>query len=101
MLLIGDIRRALGEERDRLFTAHVTQLWVFGSVALGQARHDSDIDVLVQLDDSPVGLLALVRLQALLEETLSREIDLIERDALYDDWAERILGEAVLVFDGG
>ena len=101
MFQIGEIHRTLDGARDRLISSHVSRLWVFGSVARGEACDNSDIDMLVQLDEAPVGFLAIVRLKALLEEILPREVDLIDRAGLYGGWSEKILGEAVLVFDGG
>nr|WP_244962792.1 nucleotidyltransferase domain-containing protein [Cryobacterium roopkundense] len=52
------------------------RLAVFGSVARGEARQDSDIDLLV---DAPPGTssFAFIRFKRLIEQILDREIDLI------------------------
>jgi predicted nucleotidyltransferase len=56
---------------------------VFGSVARGDARDDSDVDVLVDLeDDKPSGIFEYVRLQIDMAEMLGRKVDLVERKAL-------------------
>ena len=56
---------------------------VFGSVARGEARTDSDVDILVDLEDGkPSGIYEYVRLQRDIAELLGRGVDLVERKAL-------------------
>jgi len=66
---------------------------VFGSVATGQDREDSDLDLLVDL---PVGtsLLAVVDLEQALSDTLGIEVDLCTERALHQALRDRILAEA-------
>jgi len=54
----------------------VTNLRVFGSVARGQDRPDSDVDLLADLPPG-MGLLGLGRVQAELEDILGTRVDLI------------------------
>jgi len=54
----------------------VTNLRVFGSVARGEDRPDSDVDLLVDLPPR-MGLLGLVRVQADLEAILGARVDLV------------------------
>src|SRR5437764_1312303 len=57
----------------------VRSLSLFGSVARGEDRPGSDVDVLVEFDPSrTVTLFTLARLQERLEETLMRPVDLVE-----------------------
>ncbi len=49
---------------------------VFGSFSRGEARDDSDIDLLIKLRH-PIGLLRLVRLERMLSEKLGRAVDLV------------------------
>lgn len=58
----------------------VTAVWVFGSVARGEDRWDSDLDLLVDLPDD-FGYLRLARLKRRLSE-LGIEVDLVPRGAL-------------------
>lgn len=67
---------------------------VFGSVARGEARPDSDVDLLV--DVAPVhspwfpgGLIAE------LEEALGRKVDVVEPEALHWYIKDKVLSEAV------
>jgi uncharacterized protein len=69
---------------------------VFGSMARGDARADSDIDLLVEAGPStspwfPGGLVAE------LEEALGRRVDVVTERGLSTAYRERVLGEAVPV----
>ena len=55
---------------------NVTNLRVFGSVARGEDRPDSDVDLLVDLPPD-MGLLGLGRVQAELETILGTKVDLV------------------------
>lgn len=59
----------------------VTGLWVFGSVARGQAGPHSDVDLLAEFESRP-SLLALASLRVELSELLGATADLVEREAL-------------------
>ena len=69
---------------------------MFGSVARGQARPDSDIDLLVQ---APAGTSSfdLVKFQLLLAQVLGRGVDLVEYGGLKDGLDDDIRREAVLL----
>jgi uncharacterized protein len=54
----------------------VTNLRVFGSVARGQDRADSDLDLLADLPPG-MGLLGLGRVQAELEAIIGSQVDLV------------------------
>ena len=53
-----------------------TGLRVFGSVARGEDRPDSDVDLLVDLPPD-IGLLGLGRVQAELEDIVGTKVDLV------------------------
>lgn len=67
---------------------------IFGSVARGEARPDSDIDFLVRLEDQR-SLLDLVGLWQDLEELLGCEVDVVSERGLKERMRERVLREAV------
>ena len=75
---------------------HVASLSVFGSVARGEAKPESDIDLLVTFD-SPVGLFEFVQLRRFLEGALGCKVDLVTPDALRLEMRDQILQEAVRV----
>jgi predicted nucleotidyltransferase len=73
---------------------HVVELGLFGSVARGDARPDSDLDVWVQLD--PLTPYALVHLKQELEELLQRPVDLVRlRDRMAPSLRQRIEQEGL------
>jgi hypothetical protein len=72
---------------------------VFGSVVRGQARPDSDVDVLVDVDPAvQFDLLDLVGVKNLLSDRLGRAVDVVEREALKPRIRNSILAEAETVF---
>jgi len=79
-------------QADRRRSFHVVELGLFGSVARGEARPDSDLDVWVQLD--PLTPYALVHLKQELEELLQRPVDLVRlRDRMAPTLRQRIESE--------
>lgn len=91
---LDEVLTIIADHEDELRRHHVATLSVFGSVARGEARPDSDIDLLVKFR-TPVGLFSVFRLQRYLEELLQRQVQLVERDAVLEPLRERIYGEAI------
>jgi predicted nucleotidyltransferase len=67
---------------------------VFGSVARGDAGPDSDVDFLVEMDESR-SLLDHVGLVQDLEDYLGRKVDVVSERALHWFIRDRVLAEAV------
>ncbi|KAB1950056.1 XRE family transcriptional regulator [Brevibacterium linens ATCC 9172] len=67
---------------------------VFGSVARGDDRPDSDVDLLIDIDDS-VGLFKLMKMRSVAERILGREVDLIPRNGLKASVSETALLDEV------
>lgn len=71
---------------------------VFGSVARGEARAGSDIDVLVELDqDRPMGIFEYARLKRYINEILNGAGDVVNRRTL-KPLRDSILRDAVHAF---
>jgi hypothetical protein len=61
----------------------ITELSVFGSVARGETRPDSDVDVLVRFaPDAPWSAFDLVTMQDELSQIWGRPVDLVEAEGL-------------------
>jgi predicted nucleotidyltransferase len=81
---LGPALSALRAYAPTLAARGVTSLWVFGSVARGDAQADSDIDLIAEFDPkAPVSLVGLASLRAELSELLGAPADLVERCALH------------------
>jgi predicted nucleotidyltransferase len=100
--MVFELQRALETlkaheaELHRLGVRHAA---VFGSVARGQARPESDIDVLVDLDpERPIGVFEYTRLKLYIGELLGGAIDVVNRKKLKPLLRDNILREAVNVF---
>ena len=60
------------------------RIYLFGSYARGEARKDSDVDLMIEGGDIK-SLLDLVELQNAFETALGRDVDVIERSAIQDN----------------
>lgn len=67
---------------------------VFGSLARGEGREGSDLDLLVTLGEGR-SLLDLVGLKQDLEDLVRRPVDVVTEQALSSYLRERVLSEAV------
>jgi predicted nucleotidyltransferase len=67
---------------------------VFGSTARGEARPDSDLDLLVEFEEGR-SLLDLVDLRLVLEDMLGREADVVTYASLHPLLRDSVLGEQV------
>lgn len=98
-LLTGPVGRLVRQRRRELVAvaqAHgASHVRVFGSVARGQDRPDSDVDLLVDLPPG-LGLLGMGRLLDDLERALDgTRVDLVPATDLKPDVRERVEREAV------
>jgi predicted nucleotidyltransferase len=87
------LRRHAVELRERY---GITSLAVFGSVARGEAKEKSDVDILAVFDRA-IGLLALCSAENYLIELLGIEVDLIPREDVRPELRNQIYSEAVTI----
>lgn len=72
----------------------VQRLALFGSVARGEARSDSDVDLLVQFFPGAKTYKRFLALSELLETRLGRTVELVTTEALSPFLGPHILAEA-------
>jgi len=92
-----DLNNLLKSRREEILSIAASHgarnVRVFGSVARGEAGENSDIDLLVELDQGR-SLLDLAWLVVDLEELLERKVDVVTEQGLYWLLRRRILKEA-------
>lgn len=59
----------------------IKYLAVFGSHARGEAKTESDVDLLVEFSETP-GLIAFIHTKQRLEQVLQRKVDLVTKKGL-------------------
>lgn len=68
----------------------IREVSVFGSTARGEAGPDSDLDLLIQFEDSATwSLLDVARLKVEIEQITGQDVDLVERAALINPYRRR------------
>lgn len=94
-----EVIRILREHAAEIRARGVVRLALFGSSARGQARPDSDVDVLVDLDEARnLSLIDLVGLRRYLSDLLGREVEVTQRRGLKPFLKDNILAQAVEIF---
>jgi uncharacterized protein len=91
--ILAQLRNLLPELRRNY---SVQSLALFGSYAKHTARPESDIDILVEFDQTP-SLLRLIALEQYLGDLLGRRVDLVMRRALRPEIGQKILPDIVRV----
>ncbi len=72
----------------------VRTIHVFGSVARGEDRPDSDVDLLVELS-SPLGFLGLARIEEAFSGILGRRVEIVPTYALVSEASKSLWGGAI------
>jgi predicted nucleotidyltransferase len=91
--------KTLREHAPELRSSGLSALYLFGSMARGEATDDSDIDLLFEVGAMPdFSLLHQAILQERLEKLLGRHVDLISRNALRARMKQRVEADLVPVF---
>lgn len=82
-----------------LRAAGATGLLLFGSTARGEARQDSDVDLIVDYDEATdFSIIELSRLERMIAASLERPVDVTTRAGLHPVIRDQVLAEATRVF---
>ncbi len=96
---LTDLTARLRELGPHLRARGVAALYVVGSHARGKARHDSDVDLLIDVDpNSRFNLFHLAAIQHAYAEALGRPTDVLTRGALDPEVLAALERDAVQVF---
>lgn len=66
----------------------------FGSHARGEQKKNSDVDILVELDEK-LSLYDVIGIKIELEEILKKKVDLVEYDTIRKELRDNILNEEI------
>jgi len=89
---LGELKPSLEEEYK------VKSIGIFGSYIRGEEEKESDLDILVEFEESAdLSLLDFIRLENHLSEELGVKVDLVEKRTLKRRIGKRILDEVVRI----
>ena len=85
---------------DYFKTQPVEKAWLFGSFARGEETPESDIDILVQYDNTArISLLTISHMMGELERSTGRRVDLIEDGCLMPFAVESANRDKQLIYE--
>ncbi len=74
----------------------VTKAAIFGSLAKGETKTASDVDILIEIK-SDISLLDFIGIKLEIEEAIKMKVDLVEYDTIKPIIKEKILAEQVVI----
>lgn len=99
MTTLEEALKTLRANETALRARGIVHAAIFGSVARGDARPESDVDIMVEIDAAKhVGIFEFVGLRAAITQLLGREVDLVESKALKPLVKEEAMRERVHAF---
>lgn len=94
---VDNIKKILLEHKSELQKKFkVKEVGIFGSYVRGEQRKGSDVDILVEFEETPT-LLGFVELEDYLSRILGVKVDLVMKRALKPRTRENVLKEVVYV----
>lgn len=94
MIVVENIESIKNKIMPILKRHNVLKAAIFGSIVRGELNSNSDIDILVDIDNEK-SLFDFIQLKLELEEKVNRRVDLVEYSTIYPKLKEKILKEQV------
>jgi uncharacterized protein len=96
---LDSVRSRLAANEPELRRRGVRHLAVFGSVARGEERPDSDVDLAVEIEDGrSFSLIRMEETRLLLQDVLRRPVDLGEIDSFRPQVRAAFERDRILIF---
>jgi predicted nucleotidyltransferase len=97
MKSLKKIIKSLSQEKTRIEKKyHVSKIAVFGSYVRHEQNRESDVDIIVEFNETP-DLFTFLELEGYLENILNLKVDLVRKEALRPQLKDSILQEAVYI----
>jgi len=99
MKTLKEIKGALAKHKEELRQKYkIREIGIFGSYVRAEQKKKSDVDVLVEFEESAdLSLLDFIRLENYLSKVLGAKVDLVEKHTLKPRIGKHILKEVVNV----
>ena len=79
----------------------IKKAWLFGSYSRGEERPDSDVDILVEYEDSDnISLFAISRMISSLKKILNKNVDLVEEGCILPFAENSVCKDRILIYEG-
>lgn len=79
----------------------IKKAWLFGSFSRGEEGPDSDVDILVEYEDSDnISLFAISRMITSLKRILNRKVDLVENGCVMSFAEDSVYKDRILIYEG-
>jgi predicted nucleotidyltransferase len=79
----------------------IKKAWLFGSYSRGEERPDSDVDILVEYEDSDnISLFAISRMISSLKKILNKNVDLVEEGCILPFAENSVYKDRILIYEG-
>lgn len=94
---ISEIKNKISSVQDKLNTEfEVSEIGLFGSYVRGEARDDSDLDILISLKpEHHIGIMKFNSLKEFLSDLLNIKVDLVLKDSIKPALKKYILNEVI------
>ncbi|MGD0451533.1 MAG: nucleotidyltransferase family protein [Candidatus Bathyarchaeia archaeon] len=99
MITIDQIKKTLSKHKQELKQNYqVRDIGIFGSYVRGEQKKKSDVDILVEFEESSkLSLLDFIGLENYLTDILGVKVDLVEKGTLKPRIGKHVLEEVVTV----
>ncbi len=98
MKTVSQIEKIISAHKEVLLREYgIKKIGMFGSYIRGEAKKNSDIDILIELDKPKIGLLGFIEIENYLSKIIGIKADLVMNGVLKPRIGRHILKEVVYI----